>query len=214
MLTLYHAPGARSFRVLWALEELRLPYRLVIVPSPARYRYPDYLALNPLGTVPTFYDGDYLITESAVVGHYLATKYDSSSDLLVAPDEEGYAAYLNFLHHGESTLTFPQTIFLRYTRLEPDERLAKAAADYKRWFLARTRLVDGVLAHHDYVCADRFTMADISIAYAFMLATSLGYFDELSPAIQAYWARLQQRDACRRALEAQQREAARQLPPG
>jgi len=106
MLTLYHSTSARSFRALWALEELKLPYRLVMLPPPARYRYPNYLDLNPLGTVPAFYDHDLLMTESATIGHYLAMKY-RHGELTVTADEHEYATYLNFLHHGESTLTFP-----------------------------------------------------------------------------------------------------------
>jgi glutathione S-transferase len=52
MITLYHCAGARSFRALWTLEELRLPYELKMLPFPPRVRAKEYLALNPLGTIP------------------------------------------------------------------------------------------------------------------------------------------------------------------
>jgi glutathione S-transferase len=31
---LYHCADSRSFRALWALEELGLPYELTLMPSP------------------------------------------------------------------------------------------------------------------------------------------------------------------------------------
>jgi hypothetical protein len=79
------------------------------------------------------------MTESAAICQYLVSRY-GPSPLDVAPEEPGYAAFLNGLHFGEATLTFPQTLVLRYRRLEPPERrLPQAAEDYERWFLSRLR---------------------------------------------------------------------------
>ena len=52
MITLYHCDGARSFRPLWMLEELGLAYELKMLPFPPRVFAKEYLALNPLGTIP------------------------------------------------------------------------------------------------------------------------------------------------------------------
>ncbi len=57
MLKLWHCRDARSFRALWALEELGLPYELVLLPFPPRWLEPSFLELNPLGTIPFFTDG-------------------------------------------------------------------------------------------------------------------------------------------------------------
>ena len=65
-MKLYHCTDARSFRPLWTLEELGLDYELVNMPFPPRALYPGYLAINPLGTVPTLVDGGLtLMTESS-----------------------------------------------------------------------------------------------------------------------------------------------------
>ena len=202
MIKLYHCPSARSFRALWALEELGLPYDLVLMPFPPRARVENYLQLNPLGTVPVMFDGETRMTESAAMTHYLATKY-GPTPLTVAPDEPAYGDYLNFLHMGEATLTFPQTLVLRYTRLEPPERRnAQAAEDYRKWFLSRLRAASS-LAGDDFVCAGRFTMADISFAYALLLATSLGLQEGFPPKMTDYWARMQTREGFKRAIAAQ-----------
>ncbi|HEX2589881.1 MAG TPA: glutathione S-transferase, partial [Rhizomicrobium sp.] len=174
MLTLYHCFSARSFRPLWALEEMGLSYELKMLPFPPRAFQKDYLGINPLGTIPAFFDGDTFMTESAAICEYLAVKY-GPTDLAVRPDEAGFGAYLNALHFGEATLTFPQTLVLRYTRLEPEERrVTQVADDYAKWFLGRLRAVEAKMADHAYMAADRFTMGDISVAYALMLAKDLG----------------------------------------
>jgi glutathione S-transferase len=203
MLTLYHCADARSFRALWALEELGLPYELKLLPFPPRALAPEYLQENPLGTIPLLVDGETRMTESAAIVQYLATR-DGPSPLSVEPGDPAYGAWLNGLHFGEATLTFPQTLVLRYTRLEPKERRnPQVAEDYGRWFVARLRGLDARLTQGDWWCAGRFTGADISVGYALLLAETLGLSERFSPAVQAYWARLQAREGFQRAKRAQ-----------
>jgi glutathione S-transferase len=149
------------------------------------------------------FDGEHRMTESAAMGHYLGAKY-GPTDLVVEPSEPAFADYLNFLHMGEATLTFPQTIVLRYTRLEPPERrAAQAADDYRIWFLSRLKAASRMTGER-FVCADRFTMADISFAYALLLAETLGMAEEFPDGVKAYWSAMQARDGFRRAKAAQQ----------
>jgi len=210
MVVLYHCVSARSFRPLWMLEELGAPYELRVLPFPPRVHARSYLDVNPLGTIPYLVDGDTRMTESAAICQYLAERFDPQNlrGLAVRPHEPGFGAWLNGLHQGEATLTFPQTLVLRYGRFEPDERKQpQVAEDYTRWFLARLRWTEALLQDHEFLSADRFTAADISVGYALMLAGQLGLQGQLPDAVSAYWARLQQRDGYRRALAAQ-REAA------
>lgn len=199
-LTLYHCRDARSFRALWALEELGLDYALHVLPFPPRARAEGYKDINPLGTVPALVADGHLMTESAAIPHFLATRY-GPSDLAVAPSEESYPEYLNFLHMGEATLTFPQTIHLRYSRFQPG-RADDAAADYAEWFGSRLRNAEDLMGE-DYACAGRFTMADISVGYAVMLALSIGLEEQVTPGMRAYFERLSQRPAFTRAKAAQ-----------
>jgi glutathione S-transferase len=206
--TLYHCADARSFRALWMLEELELDYRLELLPFPPRWRQPEYLEVNPLGTIPLLVDGDERLTESSAICHYLATTRGDGR-FAVAPGELGYGAYLNALHYGESTLTFPQTLVLRYSILEPEEkRQPKVAADYAKWYQGRLVALDSALQASDYVAAGRFTAADVSVGYALLLARTLKLDGENTLAITAYWERLQARPAFQRAKSAQRREKA------
>lgn len=205
MIELYHCADARSFRALWALEELGLAYKLHLLPFPPRFKSPEYLQVNPLGTIPAMIDGATFMTESAAIVQYLVTRY-GPSPLAVEVADPAYGAWLNWLHFGEATLTFPQTLVLRYRVLEPG-RLEAAADDYARWFLSRLKHVDRALADgRDWLCADRFTAADISVGYALLLAGQLKLLGQATPAIQAYWERLKARPAFQAAKRAQKGE--------
>jgi glutathione S-transferase len=203
-LVLWHCHDARSFRPLWALEELGLAYELKLLPFPPRVLQKSYLGENPLGTVPLLVDGDTRMTESAAIPHYLAMTY-AGGRLTIAPGDKDYGAYLNWLVHGEATLTFPQTIVLRYSQMEPPERRQLSVADdYKRWFLARLRLAEATLADgRDYLVGDAFTVADISVGYALQLALQLGLEPELPPHALAWFRRLERRDGFQAAKAAQ-----------
>ncbi|WP_445492808.1 glutathione S-transferase family protein [Rhodopseudomonas sp. RCAM05734] len=203
MMTLYHCAAARSFRPLWTLEELGLPYELKMLPFPPRVHAKHYLGINPLGTIPLLLDGDTRMTESAAIAQYLVTKY-GPTPLAVGIDEAAYGAFLNWLHFGEATLTFPQTLVLRYSQLEPEERRhPQVVEDYSKWFLGRLRAIEAVTATSEFMCAGRFTAADISVGYALLLAQRLGLSAQFGPSVAAYWQRLQARDGYRSAVEAE-----------
>ncbi|MDE1932676.1 glutathione S-transferase family protein [Bradyrhizobium sp.] len=208
MITLYHCYGARSFRPLWMLEEMGMPYDLKMLPFPPRVFAKDYLSLNPLGTIPLMIDGDTKMTESSGICHYLGSKY-GPTPLIVRTDEPGYGAFINWMYFSDATLTFPQTLVLRYTQLEPEgRRNPQVASDYAKWFLGRLRAVEAATARAETLAAKRFTAADIVIGYALRLAGIIGLAKDFGPNVTAYWERLQQRDGYQRALAAE--EAAQQ----
>jgi glutathione S-transferase len=205
MLKLYHCKNARSLRPLWMLEELGLPYELEVLPFPPRVFKKEYLAINPLGTVPCFFDGDVRMTESSAICQYLVDKFGKAQGkehLAIASSEHDYGAYLNWLYFSDATLTFPQTIVLRYTQLEPEQRrLPQAAADYRAWFYGRLRAVTAAVTDRQYLCADRFTAADIAVGYGLFLSTQVGIDADFPPPVREYLDRLLARDAFKRAVE-------------
>jgi glutathione S-transferase len=210
MITLYHCEGARSFRPLWMLEEMSLPYELKMLPFPPRVLAKEYLAINPLGTIPFMIDGETKMTESSGICHYLGTRH-GPTDLIVDMHDKAYGAFLNWMYFSDATLTFPQTLVLRYTRLEPEERRnPQVATDYAKWFFGRLRAVEAATANTETLCAGRFTAADIVIGYALKLADSLGLSKDFGPNVAAYYARLQQRDGFKRALAAERTAAKEQ----
>ena len=202
-MKLYHCNDARSLRPLWALEEMGLDYELINMEFPPRFSYPGYLDINPLGTVPAFVDGDLTMTESSGICHYLVEKY-GPTDIGIAVDEPGYGDYLNWLYRSDATLTFPQTLVLRYTRLEPEERRQpQVVADYSQWYLSRLRSVEAAMEGKEFLVADKFTIADIAVAYALFLGTSLGLDERYKPNCKRYLAAMMERPAFIRAREKQ-----------
>jgi glutathione S-transferase len=203
MITLYHCHAARSFRPLWMLEEMDLAYDLKMLPFPPRVLAKEYLALNPLGTIPLMLDGETRMTESSGICHYLGTRY-GPTPLMVGADERAFGAFLNWMYFSDATLTFPQTLVLRYTQLEPEARRnPQVATDYAKWFLGRLRAVEAATGKAETLCADRFTAADIVIGYALRLAENIGLAGDFGPNVAAYWQRLQARDGFKRAVAAE-----------
>ncbi len=105
MIKLYHCVNARSFRALWALEEMQLAYELRVLSFPPRVVEPDFLAINPLGTIPALFDGATVLTESAAIIQYLAVRH-GPAPIAVEPDDAAYGAWLNWLHFGEADAHF------------------------------------------------------------------------------------------------------------
>ena len=210
MIVLYHCVSARSFRPLWMLEELGLPYRLRMLAFPPRVPARALLQDNPLGTVALLEGGATRMTGSAAMCQYLAARHGAGR-LDVAPDDPAYGSYLNWLHMSDATLTFPQTLVLRYQHFEPAERRQpQVAQDYARWFLARLRAVDAAVQEGEFLCAGRFTAADVAVGYALQLAQHLGLHAQFPAAVAAYWQRQQARPAFQRALQAQHGAALQQ----
>ena len=73
--------------------------------------------------------------------------------------------------------------------------------------MLRLARVDSALQHDEHLVAQRFTAADISVAYALQLARLLGLHKQFPEAVQAYWARLKQRPAFEAAKKAQEAAA-------
>ena len=135
------------------------------------------------------------MTESTGICHYLVERY-KQYDFGLQADHPEFGDYLNWLYHSDATLTFPQTIVMRYTHLEPEERkLKQAVEDYGKWYIARLRRLDAHILEREYLCDKRFTIADIAIAYALFFGELLGLDKDYTPQVKDYLARMKARPA-------------------
>ena len=145
-------------------------------------------------------DGDLTMTESAGICQYLVDCH-GPTEIGLTPKDKDYGLYLNWLHRSDATLTFPQTIVLRYTQLEPEERrLKQAVDDYTQWFFSRLKSVEMATGEREFLCAGRFTIADICVGYAIHLADTLGLRGGFKPNTESYYQRLSARPAFQRAI--------------
>lgn len=197
--TLYTCARSRGLRDTWAAEEAGVGLDLQVLPFPPRFLAPEYLDINPLGTVPLLVDGDTRMTESCAIAHYLAVRA-GRDDLVVGPEEADYGAYLDYTYHADATITFPQTVYMRFALFEKDKGWAEAGEAYAKWFWKRLVKVEKRLEGREYLCAGRFTVADICVGYALVLAENVGLDDGVPEALKAYRERLTSRPAYQSAL--------------
>jgi len=198
MIKIWATQGSRAIRPIWTAEEMGLDYELTMMPFPPRVFMKEYLDVNMLGTIPYLTDGEVKMTESVAMAQYLVEKY-GPTDLRVSPDELDYPSYLNWLFHSDATLTFPQTVVLRYKLQEPG--VADAAVDgYSRWFVSRLKLLETTLEDREFLCSGRFTIADICVSYAITLADSLGIEQAFKPNIKRWTDMLFEREAYKKSM--------------
>ena len=202
-LILFHTPNSRSLRPLWLLEEMGLEFELKTMTYDAAYFASDaYREINPMGKVPAFYDGDHLILESTVILEYILAKH-GPSPLSVGPGESDYGHYLTWLHMAESGLSHYLAVLLgqkmgidRYAVSEGFEAYVKYQAE------KAFEMLDDHLTGRSFIASDRFTAADISVGYSLFLATALCGLP-LPDRVQAYFEKLQDRPAWKKAVSAQ-----------
>ncbi|MEH6549932.1 MAG: glutathione S-transferase family protein [Pseudomonadales bacterium] len=199
-MKLWHCYNSRSLRPLWAMEEMGMDYETVNLPFPPRMFEKSFLGINALGTVPYFVDGETHMTESTGICHYLVDRYQRY-DFGLKADHPEFGDYLNWMYHSDATLTFPQTIVMRYTKLEPEERqLPQAIEDYGKWYIARLRRLDAHILDREYLVDKRFTVADIAITYALYFGELLGLNEHYTPQVSDYLARMKERPAFQKVM--------------
>lgn len=77
-MKLYYMPGACPLATHIVLEWIGQPYETQAV-SRKELKQPEFLALNPVGSVPVLVDGDLVLTQSAAILEYLAEKHPEAA---------------------------------------------------------------------------------------------------------------------------------------
>ncbi len=201
-MKIYFAPNTRAVRVVWLCNELGLSYELerFRLGDPAM-RAPEYLAVHPMGRVPTLRDGDVTVFESGAIVQYILAKYGAGR---LAPEVKSpeFPAYLQWLHYAEGMVMPPVNTIVVETILLPPERRNQVNVDRASRLLSRMLgAVDAALAGREYL-AGAFSGADIMTGHACIVASRLGADVSDKPGVQAYIERLSARPALQRAWEA------------
>jgi glutathione S-transferase len=192
-LTLFHASPSRSSIVHWMLEELGEPYKLEVLNLRAGdQRKPAYLAINPMGKVPTLKDGDVVVSEVAAICCYLADTYPKAK---LAPPigDKRRGDYLKWLFYGPSCLE-PAMIDKALNR-PPAPRTTAGWADYDTVI----EVLRSAVGAHEYLLGEQFTAADIVIGSGLRWGMLFKMFPDL-PEFVTYVDRLKARPAMQRQL--------------
>ncbi len=188
--------NTRDLRVLWAAEEMGLPYEIVGMDHPNHdLDSPAYRALNPFGQIPAIDDDGVVVTESGAILLYLARK----SGKLLPRDLPGEAQVLRWSVTALNTIELP-LLSLWFVNLN-EGKGTKPSAALHGWAEMRLKQLDGWLADRQFVATDEFTVADILMTHVLEVGTDPELLKPCSNII-AYRARCTERPAWKKTLDA------------
>jgi glutathione S-transferase len=191
-VTLFHSPNTRSTGVLILLEELGADYELQVLDMKAgEQRRAAYLAVNPMGKVPTLRHGDALVTEQVAVFLYLADLY-AEAGLAPAIGDPLRGPYLRWMVYYGSC--FEPALVDRAMKRDPAPSSTSPYGDYETMLATLT----AQLAPGPWMLGERFSAADVLWGTALRWTTMFKLVPE-SPLFTDYIARVAARPAAVRA---------------
>jgi glutathione S-transferase len=154
-ITLYHAPNTRSSATLLLLQELGLPYDLHVLNMKAgENRQPPYLAINPMGKVPTIKHGDAIITEQVAIYIYLTDLVPEAAlaPIIGDPQRGPYLRWLVF--YGSA---FEPAVTDRALQREPGRPGMMPYGDFDTMFATVVKQLES----GPYMLGEIFSAADL-----------------------------------------------------
>ncbi|HHT0498412.1 TPA: glutathione S-transferase family protein [Raoultella planticola] len=212
MLTVHHLNQSRSQRVLWALEELQLPYRIVSYQREKNMLAPPALKqIHPLGKSPVVEDNGYVLAESGAILEYLQETYDS--DHRFRPQAiADKLQYRFWLHYAEGSLMPLMVMKLVFASLgKPPIPLgmrtlgnALGKGVQKAWLdrqiATHARYIEDHLSRQPWFAGAQLSMADIQMSFPVMALLARGGITD-APRIAQWVQRIEQRPAWQKAIE-------------
>ena len=203
MITLHYLQCSRSFRILWALEELGMDYQVEYYQRTSSYAAPENLKnIHPLGKAPILVDNEEVIVESAVILDYLQQQYDGQQKFKPeqAKDQRQYSYWMHYAEGSLMPLLVMTLVMNSVSKHVPwvIRPIAQKITDGVKSGFVRPRVKEHILyleqylGEHDYF-AGAFSFADIQMAFP-LIAIQKRLHGKY-PNIQAFVQRVQQRSA-------------------
>ena len=192
--TFFTNPMSRGQIVRWALHEVGAAFETELVDWQAK---PDALTkANPMGKVPTLvhHDGDHIhvVTECAAICHYFAEMHPNAGLL---PDRHEKADYFRLLFFAAGPVE--QAVTSRSMGWDVDDPQKQGMLGFGSYDRAMDAF-ETLIADSDYVCGDRFTMADVYVGAQVDWGLSFGSIPKRQ-VFEDYAARLRERPAYKEA---------------
>jgi glutathione S-transferase len=188
----------RDLRVLWALEEMHLPFELAGMDHPAHDLSTDaYRRLSPFEQIPSIEDDGLVLSESAAILAYLAKKFGR----LIPGDRAGETQVVRWCFAAMNTVEMPM-LALTVLDWTADGSCGKHREFLVGWVNRVLSNLELWLAGRKFVATDAFTVADILMAH--VLSDSLQDKALLAPypGVTSYRDRCLARPAWKRAFDA------------
>lgn len=196
MITIYgRATSSNVQLAMWAIGELRLDHeRLDFGGSFGGTDTPEYRAMNPNGLVPVLKDGDLTMFESAAILRYLGAAYGDGS--FYPADAAERAALDQWAEWGKVTLA-PAIggVFMGIVRTPPSKRDPAQIAALAAKAAPLAQMLDARIGDGPWMAGEAFSFADIAVGYLLYRYYTLDFDCAETPALDAYYARLQKRPA-------------------
>ncbi len=191
----YHAPNTRSFAIRWLFEELGSPpHELKVLNTKAgEHKAPAYLAINPMGKVPTVVHGPTVITEGAAIAMYLADLFPETG-LAPKPTETVRGTYLRWIVFNQAAVE--PAITDNYLKREPGSPSMMGYGTYDDTINA----LAGALRSGPYILGNKFSAADVVVGSGVRWMLMFKLLPE-RPEFTCYAERLATRPALIRATE-------------
>jgi glutathione S-transferase len=191
-IVFYHNPMSRGRIVHWMLEEVGAPYRVEIVSfEKGEHKKAEFLAINPMGKIPTIIHRGTVVTEAAAICTYLADAFPAAK-LAPATDDPARGTYLRWMFFGAGCVEYA-IVDRMFSRPLPERKGAIGYGSYDDTL----NTLEKAITPGPYFLGDRFSAADIYVGSQIgwgMMAKGL----EPRPAFQSYMGRLAQRPAFKR----------------
>lgn len=191
---LYTNPQSRGRVARWMLEEIGVPYRTEVLEYGTTMKSPEYLAINPMGKVPTVSHNGQVVTECAAICAYLAEEFPEAG-LKPAPEERGNCYRWLFFTAGPLEAAITDA---RVFKVEPDAQKQQMVG-----YGSYATVIDALSGHfraNNYVTGDRFTAADVYVGAQISWGLAFGTIEK-RPEFEGFAKRVSERKAFKRAAE-------------
>jgi glutathione S-transferase len=194
-IVFYHNPMSRGRMVHWMLEEVGVPYRVELLSfDKGENKKPAFLAVNPMGKIPTIVHRGTVITETGAIIAYLADEFPTAK-LAPAIGEAARGSYLRWMFFAQGCIE-PAIIDRMLSRPPVDKPTALGYGNYDDVVHA----VETALTPGPYILGSRFSAADVYIGSQLGFGMMMKSLDP-RPLFQSYLGLLAQRPAYKRFTE-------------
>ncbi|MFT5573214.1 MAG: glutathione S-transferase [Cryomorphaceae bacterium] len=199
MIKLHHLRIGRSIFTVWLLEELNADYEMdVYIRNDMGRAPPELKNAHPLGKSPVIEHDGLVLSESGAINSYLLALYDKDNRLSPPQSQlKEWATYTQWLAYPEGSVFAPLLLKMLLLRSGVDHPVIAPFSDSE--ITLHLNHIADQLGDNDYILGE-FSGADFGIAYVVSMAERLGQLGDY-PSLQAYWDRMQQRDAWKTAIE-------------
>ena len=200
MLKLHHAPNSRAGRIVWLLEELKLPYDINTMKfHPSDLKSDEHRARHPLGRIPVLEDNDISIYESGAIVEYILARH-APGKLKPNVNDNTYPQYLQWFHYCEGMVMPPMNTIVVHTIILPEERRDEVVLGQAQRLLSKALSpINDALEEKEYLIGD-FSAADIMLGHALYMSKRLNCVSNDLSNIVDYIARIELRPCFQKAV--------------